>query len=275
MRFMTAMKKPLLASVAAASLLTSGMVTAEVVDEKPSAGAMVVDAVFVRPLYFILSQAGSLVYGATLPFTLLGENATDAAETLVVTPLQGAFVRCLGCGDIDNEVAALEEGKGKTIRHFAMISAGQTNFDQDGNTGDGISGGAYLGTHFSLSDTSRFDVLLGYRSLGALDVEEGEANEYEAKTSSIQIASRFGKQIFWDIELMGKLGLHSWESDLKAKSDGSKLDFSGYDFFYGIALEKFITDDIRVGVEHTRYSLEEDDFEAKINTTDLNISYMF
>lgn len=275
MRFMTAMKKPLLASVAAASLLTSGMVTAEVVDEKPSAGAMVVDAVFVRPLYFILSQAGSLVYGATLPFTLLGENADEAAETLVVTPLQGAFVRCLGCGDIDNEVAVLEEGKGKTIRHFVEVAAGQANFDQNGNTGDGVSGGVYAGTHFSLSDTSRFDVLLGYRSLGALDIEEGEATEYEAKTNSIQIASRFGKKIFWDLELMGKLGMHSWNADLKRKSDGAKNDFKGYDFFYGLGIERFITDDIRVGVEYTRYSIEDGDFDAQIDTMDLNASYMF
>lgn len=273
MRFMTAMKKPLLASVAAASLLTSGMVTAEVVDEKPSAGAMVVDAVFVRPLYFILSQAGSLVYGATLPFTLLGENATDAAETLVVTPLQGAFVRCLGCGDIDNEVAALEEGKGKTIRHFATVSAGYTEHDDDavedlnGSTG----GGLYLGTHFSLSDTSRFDVMLGYRTFGSVKQKDTEG-KFEDTINSIQIVSRFGKQIFWDLELMGKLGLHSWKSTRSQKGE-SDSSVSGKGFFYGVGVDKFIGDNVRVGLEYTIYPL--DDIKTDLSSSDLNISYMF
>ena len=270
MRLMAAIKKPLQVSVAAALLLTSGFATAETVEEKPSAGAMVVDAVVVRPLYFALSQVGALVYGATLPFTLVGGNADQAAETLVVTPLQGAFIRCLGCGKMNNQVGDLEEGEGKDIRHFGMLTAGLTAYDQEGNDGTAPSGGAYLGTHFSLSDSSRFDVLLGYRALGTVTVNEDEAGEYEISMGSAQIASRFGKRIFGGVDLMGKLGLHSWSADVK---DGDS--YSGAGFFYGIGVEKFINRDIRVGLEYTSYSVEDGDLKADVQTADLNLSYMF
>ena len=95
------------ATIAAISVLlfSATPAMAETIEDSPSAGAMVADAIFVRPLYFALSQAGAAIYTATLPFTLLGSNADQAAETLVITPLQGAFVRCLGCGKSKTKLA--------------------------------------------------------------------------------------------------------------------------------------------------------------------------
>ena len=40
---------------------------------------------------------GTVVYTVMLPFTLLGGNEDEAAETLVKTPARTTFLRCLGC----------------------------------------------------------------------------------------------------------------------------------------------------------------------------------
>lgn len=278
MHLMAALKKPVQIIVAASLLVFGSVTTAETIEDKPSAGAMIIDAVLARPLYFLLSQGGALVYGATLPFTLLGGNADEAAEALVVTPLQAAFVRCLGCGKIDNEVGRLEEGQGKRIHHFVMGSVGQTSFEQTGRadnekpSGDTISGGLFLGTHFSLSDKSRFDVLVGYRSLGTVKAKSANT-KYDATMKSIQIASRFGKRVY-GVDIMGKLGMHSWNLD--AKITGSPTTkVSGKNFFFGIGVEKFVTRDVRVGLQHDRYSLKDGEFKSTVSTTDLNVSYMF
>lgn len=276
MRLLAALKKSVPVAVASLLLLAGNVSSAETITEKPSAGAMIIDAVLARPLYFVLSQGGALVYGATLPFTLLGGNADEAAEALVVTPLQAAFVRCLGCGKIDNEVGALEEGNGKRIRHFAMATAGLTSYEETSQklNADTVSGGFYLGTHFALSDSSRFDVMLGYRTFGTLELGKKTASPFEDTVDSFQIASRFGKRIFWDMDFMGKLGMHSWSTNRKP-TVGAFSSGSGTGFLFGVAVEKFVSRDVRVGLEYTRYSIEDEPYEASIGTTDLNISYMF
>ncbi|MDE1463560.1 hypothetical protein [Spartinivicinus poritis] len=65
--------------------------------QDPSAYAMVGDALIARPLLFGMTVVGSVAYVVTLPFSLLGENASQAAETLVLQPARATFVRCLGC----------------------------------------------------------------------------------------------------------------------------------------------------------------------------------
>lgn len=67
------------------------------VNEEPSAGAMVADAVVARPLFLVTSVLGAGLYVATLPLSLLGGNAEQAGKTLVVEPVKNTFVRCLGC----------------------------------------------------------------------------------------------------------------------------------------------------------------------------------
>ena len=69
----------------------------QVVDEDPSALAMVGDAVIARPLGAVFTVIGAAAYVVTLPFSLAGGNAKEAGETLVVGPAMSTFVRCLGC----------------------------------------------------------------------------------------------------------------------------------------------------------------------------------
>ena len=93
----------------AASIAVPSVGFAEVIEENPSALAMTGDAIFARPVLFGMTVIGTAVFVASLPFSLLGGNVGEAAETLVVGPAKTTFVRCLGCtrtGRKDNVVVA-------------------------------------------------------------------------------------------------------------------------------------------------------------------------
>lgn len=57
----------------------------------------VLDAVIARPFGLVATGAGAVVWGVSLPFSLLGGNAGEAADALVGGPGRETFVRCLGC----------------------------------------------------------------------------------------------------------------------------------------------------------------------------------
>ncbi len=87
----------LLAATTALCLGLSSLANASVLEEKPSAMAMTGDAVFVRPVMFVGTIVGAVVYVVSLPFSALGGNAGEAADVLVIEPAKTTFVRCLGC----------------------------------------------------------------------------------------------------------------------------------------------------------------------------------
>lgn len=89
--------RTLVATVAACLLAFSSLGHAQAVDETPSALAMTGDAIFVRPALLATTIVGSAVYLVSLPFSLLGGNAGEAGEVLVMGPAKATFVRCLGC----------------------------------------------------------------------------------------------------------------------------------------------------------------------------------
>jgi hypothetical protein len=99
-------------STAAVLALTSGLLAlptqAEVVQqnasgdplynvEAPKGYAMVGDLVIARPLLIGATAIGAAAFIVSLPFTALGGNVGEAAQSLVVEPGREAFVRCLGC----------------------------------------------------------------------------------------------------------------------------------------------------------------------------------
>ena len=67
------------------------------VDENPNAFAMLGDFVVARPIGLVLTAGGTVLWLASLPFTLMAGNAGDAADTLILGPGEQTFVRCLGC----------------------------------------------------------------------------------------------------------------------------------------------------------------------------------
>ena len=65
--------------------------------ERPTAAAMVGDALVARPGLILLTAAGTVLFVVTLPFSALGGNTGEAAQKLVIGPAKSTFLRCLGC----------------------------------------------------------------------------------------------------------------------------------------------------------------------------------
>lgn len=65
--------------------------------EKPSALAMTGDLLLVRPTMLAVTVVGSGVWLLGLPFSLMGGNALESGDKLIVQPAKTTFVRCLGC----------------------------------------------------------------------------------------------------------------------------------------------------------------------------------
>jgi len=88
----------LAAAVIAAGVTLAQPVAAEerYVSQPPSAEAMGFDLVFVRPLSLVGAVGGTALFVASLPFSILGMNADDAAVQLVGKPMQYTFLRPLG-----------------------------------------------------------------------------------------------------------------------------------------------------------------------------------
>jgi hypothetical protein len=61
-----------------------------------SAGAMAVDAIAVRPLGLVATLLGTGIFVVSLPFSALGGNVDEAAQSLVVAPARFTFKRPLG-----------------------------------------------------------------------------------------------------------------------------------------------------------------------------------
>ncbi len=71
------------------------------VDEPPTPAAMVGD-VITRPIMLGATIIGTGLFLVTLPFSLIGGNAGQAANVLVVKPFEATFMRCLGCTDANS-----------------------------------------------------------------------------------------------------------------------------------------------------------------------------
>ncbi|MGR2739926.1 hypothetical protein ACUY1T_15915 [Billgrantia sp. Q4P2] len=71
-------------------------------EARPSGGAMVADALIARPLLLVATLGGTALFVVSLPFSAMGGNVDAAAETLVKTPAEATFRRCLGCTSINS-----------------------------------------------------------------------------------------------------------------------------------------------------------------------------
>jgi diacylglycerol kinase len=58
--------------------------------------AMIGDILILRPLGLLATAVGAIVQGIGLPVSLLGGNAKEAGDTLVVAPAKFTFVRPVG-----------------------------------------------------------------------------------------------------------------------------------------------------------------------------------
>lgn len=64
--------------------------------ERPSGGAMLADAVFMRVPMTAVTIVGAGIFVVTLPFSALGGNVGEAGNKLVKEPFEYAWLRPLG-----------------------------------------------------------------------------------------------------------------------------------------------------------------------------------
>jgi hypothetical protein len=104
-RVITAVALASMMSVSMAACATDVMENGSgTVSSRPSVWAMGIDAGLVRPVGVAATVIGAGIFVVTLPFSLLGGNMKESAETLVVAPAKMTFLRCLGCTEgQDNE----------------------------------------------------------------------------------------------------------------------------------------------------------------------------
>jgi hypothetical protein len=62
----------------------------------PSAEAMAVDLVLIRPASLVATVVGTVFFVVSLPFSILGGNVDEAGQNLVLKPAKTTFIRPLG-----------------------------------------------------------------------------------------------------------------------------------------------------------------------------------
>lgn len=78
-------------------VLAPSFAVAERVEENPSMFRMLGDLLVARPLGLVVETIGTAAFIVSLPVSVLGGNADEAAQKMVVEPAKEVFVRCLGC----------------------------------------------------------------------------------------------------------------------------------------------------------------------------------
>lgn len=63
---------------------------------KPGGGYILLDTLIMRPVMLAGTVVGAATFLVTLPFSALGGNVGDSAETLVLEPAEYTFLRPLG-----------------------------------------------------------------------------------------------------------------------------------------------------------------------------------
>lgn len=115
------MKTKFLSAAISISIMTIVMqpATAAIeIDESdfgPSYDTMVVDTVAGKPLQLIAAIAGTAAYVVSLPFSLIGGNADQAQQKLVVEPWN-AMGRCLGCTVAEDNYYKSQATNDNTVR---------------------------------------------------------------------------------------------------------------------------------------------------------------
>ena len=63
---------------------------------KPRSGEVLLDTFIMRPVMLLGTVVGAATFLVSLPFSALGGNVGDSAETLVMEPAEYTFLRPLG-----------------------------------------------------------------------------------------------------------------------------------------------------------------------------------
>ena len=68
--------------------------------QRPGFLTIVADVIFVRPVTLVATAAGTVLFVATLPITLITGTVGEAGMSMVGDPALSTFARCLGCEEV-------------------------------------------------------------------------------------------------------------------------------------------------------------------------------
>jgi hypothetical protein len=95
-------------TVAATISVSAQAFAAQQFNESRRTQATALDIIVARPVGIIVTGIGAVLFAVSLPFSALGGNIDEAAETLVVNPARETFTRCLGCTSAEQKSSSTD-----------------------------------------------------------------------------------------------------------------------------------------------------------------------
>lgn len=101
----------ILSVVTSVALIAPSISSAEVIQEPPSSMEMLGDLIIARPLLLAATALGTAAFIITLPFSAMGGNTKESAQTLIADPGDSLLFRCLGCTEQEDEARDQQRAK--------------------------------------------------------------------------------------------------------------------------------------------------------------------
>lgn len=121
----------------------------------------------------------------------------------------------------------------------------------------------------NFDNATSIEVLGGYRINENLGfevnyVDFGESEDgippvWTLSGDTLGVAARFIAPLSDQVELYGRLGLHSWSVDLKEEGFGTLAKDDGTDTFYGVGVNFNLSPTIALGAGYTVFNMDEED----------------
>lgn len=109
----------LAAAVSVSAPAQADQISSEMMGEDyVSGGAILLDTVVARPALVLGTGVGVVLFVVASPFAMAGGNLEQTWNTLVGTPAEQAFSRCLGCTPVQHDRA-------KAARETELVNAGR------------------------------------------------------------------------------------------------------------------------------------------------------
>lgn len=161
---------------------------------------------------------------------------------------------------------------------FAEVGVGMTKVDTDVDNIPGVSvddedmffsiGGGY-------SFNKMFALEAGYTDLGEAEISIPSI-AYSATISAdgFYVGPRLTFELAPKFEAYGRIGMLVWDGEFK-DSDGYSVSDDGSDIYFGIGAAYKISDQVSLGADWTRFTVESDGDEADIDTFGAKLKFNF
>ncbi len=111
----------------------------------------------------------------------------------------------------------------------------------------------YLGNRFNENIAVEFN----YIDLG--ESEDGIPPVWTLSGDSVGVGLRLFAPLSKQVELSGRVGVHSWNLELSEAGFGTIFEDDGTDLFYGVGVNLGLASNLGLGAHYTVYDFDEDD----------------